>query len=125
MSGSVLTPVRVGVFVVATAVAFAAFLQIVSTRGMDVRESYVVHAHFDDVLGLEKKSPVQIAGIDIGAIEAITLDEGRAKLTLRIRKDVQLYEDARLSKVAVSLLGDYKLTINPNTTTQPPILNNN
>jgi phospholipid/cholesterol/gamma-HCH transport system substrate-binding protein len=122
VSGSVLTPVRVGVFVVATAVAFAAFLQIVSTRGMDVRESYVVHAHFDDVLGLEKKSPVQIAGIDIGAIEAITLDEGRAKLTLRIRKDVQLYEDARLSKVAVSLLGDYKLAVNPGTATRPPIL---
>lgn len=111
----ILTPVRVGVFVVAAAVSFAVFLQIVSTSGTKVGESYTVHAYFDDVLGLEKKSPVQVAGIDIGAIDDITLDQarGKAKLTLRIKKEVQLHKNARISKISISLLGDFKLAVNP------------
>lgn len=108
-----ITPVKVGVFVVAAVVAFAAFLQVVSTRGIATGDSYRVYAHFRDVLGLEKKSPVQIAGIDVGAIESIVLEEGQAKLTLRIKREVKLFEDARLEKVSISLLGDYKLAINP------------
>ncbi|MFO0725176.1 MAG: MlaD family protein [Myxococcota bacterium] len=109
----IVTPLRVGVFVVAAGAAFGAYLQIVSTQGYSARDSYRVQAYFDDVLGLEKKSPVQVAGIDIGAIDAIELEAGKAKLTLRIKKDVELYENARLEKVSISLLGDYKLAVNP------------
>src|SRR5688572_20416772 len=102
----VLTPLKVGVFVVVSLVVFAAFLQIVSTRGLSPGDTYVVYAYFEDVLGLEKKSPVQIAGIDVGAIDEVKLEEGKAKLALRIQKDVVLYKDARLEKVSISLLGD-------------------
>ena len=94
----IVTPLRVGVFVVAAGAAFGAYLQIVSTQGYSARDSYRVQAYFDDVLGLEKKSPVQVAGIDIGAIDAIELEAGKAKLTLRIKKDVELFENARLEK---------------------------
>lgn len=107
------TPLKVGIFVVAAGAAFGAYLQVVSTTGFSARDSYKVQAYFDDVLGLEKKSPVQIAGIDVGAIDSIELESGKAKLTLRIRSEVELYENARLEKVSISLLGDYKLAVNP------------
>ena len=100
---------------VAAGAAFGAYLQVVSTTGFSARDSYKVQAYFDDVLGLEKKSPVQIAGIDVGAIDSIELESGKAKLTLRIRSEVELYENARLEKVSISLLGDYKLAVNPGT----------
>lgn len=111
----IVTPVRVGVFVVGALASFAVFLQIVSTSGSSVGDSYLVHAYFNDVLGLEKKSPVQIAGIDIGNIDDIVLDQerGQAKLTLRIKKEVKLYKNARLSKISISLLGDFKLAVTP------------
>lgn len=110
-----ITPVKVGVFVVASIASFAVFLQIVSTSGVDVGDSYVVHAYFDDVLGLEKKSPVQVAGIDIGAIDDIVLDQtkGKAKLSIRVRKAVRLHKNAKISKISISLLGDFKLAVNP------------
>lgn len=107
------TPVKVGIFVVAAFVAFAVFLQIVSTSGVGSGDSYVLYAHFDDVLGLEQKSPVQIAGIDVGAIEEVTLEEGRAKITLRILNEIAVFDDAKLEKISISLLGDYKLALHP------------
>lgn len=111
----IVTPVRVGVFVVGAMASFAVFLQIVSTSGSNVGDAYKIHAYFDDVLGLEKKSPVQIAGIDIGNIEDIVLDQekGKAKLTLRVKREVKLYKNAKLSKISISLLGDFKLAVTP------------
>jgi phospholipid/cholesterol/gamma-HCH transport system substrate-binding protein len=118
------TPVRVGVFVVGALASFAVFLQIVSTSGSSVGESILVHAYFDDVLGLEQKSPVQVAGIDIGAIDGIVLDQerGKAKLSLRIRKGVKLYKNARISKISISLLGDFKLAVNPGGPPSPELV---
>ncbi len=113
MAGKVITPVKVGVLVVAAFSTFAIFLQILSTRGFDDGGAYRVHALFDDVLGLEKKSPVQIAGIDIGSIEKVELFEGKAKVTLTIKREVALFEDASIEKVSISLLGDYKLSVEP------------
>ncbi len=110
---SILTPFKVGLLVVGAFVSFAVFLQIVSTRNLSSSGAYKVDALFDDVLGLEPQSPVQIAGIDVGRILAVRLDKGKARVTLEIRGDVELYEDASVEKVAISLLGDYKLAVEP------------
>jgi phospholipid/cholesterol/gamma-HCH transport system substrate-binding protein len=108
-----MTPFKVGVFVVASIAAFVIFLQFVSTRGISSTGSYTVYALFDDVLGLEKQSPVQIAGIDIGHIKDVQLFQGKAKVFLEIDGKVELYEDAAIEKVSISLLGDYKLAVEP------------
>ncbi len=109
----VVTPLKVGLLVSGAFAAFMVFLQIVSTQGISSAGSYEVWALFDDVLGLEKKSPVQVAGIDIGRIKDVELSEGKAKVTLEINGDVALYEDAKIEKVSISLLGDYKLAVGP------------
>ncbi len=59
--------------VVVAAASFIGFLQVVVHAAARARRSYAVWAVFDDVLGLQKKSPVQIAGIDIGRIKDISL----------------------------------------------------
>ena len=48
------SPLKVGVLVLASALSFGAFLQIISTRGYDASNSYEVHAVFDDVLVLRR-----------------------------------------------------------------------
>lgn len=114
-----LTPFKVGLLVAGSFVAFGAFLQVVSTRGLGSAGSYEVSALFDDVLGLEEKSPVQVAGIDIGRIKKIELYKGKAKVTLEIDGEVELYDDASIEKVAISLLGDYKLAVDPGSAKKP------
>jgi phospholipid/cholesterol/gamma-HCH transport system substrate-binding protein len=107
------TPLKVGIFVVVSAITFIVFLSFVSTRQLSRRGSYDVFALFTDVLGLQKKSPVQIAGIDIGRIKSVELYQGKAKVTLEIDGNVELFEDASIEKVSISLLGDYKLSVDP------------
>jgi phospholipid/cholesterol/gamma-HCH transport system substrate-binding protein len=108
-----LTPVKVGIFVVVSAITFVVFLSFVSTRQLSRAGSYTIFALFTDVLGLQKKSPVQIAGIDIGRIKGVELYQGKAKVILEIDGNVDLYEDASIEKVSISLLGDYKLSVDP------------
>jgi phospholipid/cholesterol/gamma-HCH transport system substrate-binding protein len=116
--GQGVTPLKVGLLVSASFAAFVAFLQIVSTRGCSRTGSYRVYAIFDDILGVEKKSPVEIAGIPVGRIGDIELSKGKAKVTLEIDEGIDLFEDAAVEKVSISLLGDYKLAVEPGTATK-------
>lgn len=109
----ILTPFKVGALVVGAFVSFFVFMQVVSTASMSKSDSYELVARFDDVLGLEPKSPVQIAGIDIGRIKSIELEDRHAKVTVEIDGKVILYRDASIEKIAISLLGDYKLAVDP------------
>lgn len=75
------------------------------------KEGYIVYVYFKNIAGLDEKTRVKIAGVDAGTIEKIELKEGRAKLTLRLYKDIQLYSDASASIKATGLLGDKYLDI--------------
>lgn len=115
----IFTPFKVGLLVSGAFASFFAFMQVVSTRSLSRADSYTVFARFTDVLGLEEKSPVQVAGIDIGRIQTIKLDRGMAKVILEVDGTIELYEDASIEKVAISLLGDYKLAVNPGSPNKP------
>ena len=78
---------------------------------------YRVHAIFDDASGLTMSSRVRIAGIDVGHIETIELVGAKAKLTLRLRNDVTLFEDAQAGKRPEGILGTNNIELVPGTPT--------
>jgi phospholipid/cholesterol/gamma-HCH transport system substrate-binding protein len=83
------------------AIGFGAVLiafTFVRRGGYSEKESYVVFAHFNDATGLSWKARVQMAGIPIGEVSRITLAGGRARLELRIRNEIELRQDACVSK---------------------------
>ena len=82
-------------------------------RGGD--EGYTVYALFGDAQGLIEKSRVVIAGIPVGTIESIRLEGDRARVDIRVRGDVPLYEDARVTMRQVSILGEAVLVLHPGT----------
>jgi phospholipid/cholesterol/gamma-HCH transport system substrate-binding protein len=88
----------VGLLVAVCAVAFLVAFTFFRRGGYDKDDSYVVHVFFKDATGLTWKSRVQIAGIQIGEVERISLVGARARLDLRIQKDVDLHRDACVSK---------------------------
>jgi phospholipid/cholesterol/gamma-HCH transport system substrate-binding protein len=57
-----------------------------------------------------------MAGIPIGRIEGIRLQEGMARVDILINRDVELYDDATVSRKASSLLGEFLLVVTPGTT---------
>lgn len=115
------TPFRVGLLVLTSAVFLFVFFTFAKKGGLSQREALTVHAYFRDASGLSKKSRVQIAGISVGEISEIALQGNRAKVTLKVRRDVNLREDASLTKRSESLLGDYVLDLYPGTEAAPPM----
>jgi len=117
-----MTPVRVGALFIAAICAFIVFYVRVNKDKFSKSATYEVSAIFDDASGLAGKTRVQIAGIDVGRIDKITLEGHYARVHLLIRQDIDLYRNAGIKKVSESLLGDFKLDISPGTASDAPSL---
>lgn len=96
---------KIGLFVVVT--AGAGYL-VVKTIGTSIGsgKGYVVHAYLKDATGIAKHSRVAIAGIPVGSIEDISLENGAARVDIRINGNVKLHESARVGVKSASLLGE-------------------
>ncbi len=121
MQPSFWTPLKVGLLTLAVIAALVVGITSVTGTTFREHESYLVYAIFDDVSGLRRRSRVQIAGIEVGQIEDIELVGHKAKVTLRIHRDIVLYTNARLSKRAEGLIGDMAIDIFPGSELHPVI----
>lgn len=96
---------KLGIFVVASAgAAYMVYRTVDKTVGGG--GGYVVHAYVDDATGLARHSRVTIAGIPVGQIERIDLEKGRARIDVRVNRDVKLFQTATLGIKSASLLGE-------------------
>ncbi len=98
-------------------------------------DSYSLFARFNSVTGLRAGSVVYIAGIDVGRVESLTMDQKsqKAEVVMRIRNDIKIYDDAIASIKTEGLIGDMHVSIDPGgagtllkpggtiTETQPPV----
>lgn len=116
------TPIRVGLVVAAAAAAFGFGLILIGSN-LGRGSTYRVYAIFDDATGLGVRSRVQIAGIPIGQVDLVELDQNtaRAKVWIKVRKDFTLHRDASITKRSESILGDFLLDVHPGTPSQPPL----
>ena len=105
--------VAVGVFVLIGIVALG-YLSIKLGRvSIFGGGAYEITADFPSVGGLKAGSAVEIAGVEIGRVEAISLVEYQARVTLRINSSVKLQEDSIASIKTKGLIGEKSLRINP------------
>jgi phospholipid/cholesterol/gamma-HCH transport system substrate-binding protein len=76
---------------------------------------YPLYARFSSVSGLRADSPVEIYGLDVGHIERLTIDKEKqtALVELRVRKDIEVYDDARATIKTSGLIGDKFINIDP------------
>lgn len=84
-----------------------------SLPGGEGRGGYRVTAMFDDVLDLVPRAAVKVDDVDVGSVERIELDDYRAKVTLRVRNDVQLPANAEAELRQTSLLGEKFVELGP------------
>ncbi len=67
----------------------------------------------ENAMGLLNDSSVLTAGVEVGKLKKIELEDGKAKFTLNISKDLPIYSNAKLEKVMESMLGTYVLALDP------------
>ena len=103
---SISTEAKVGLFVLVALIVVAFMSLKVSQQGFGTEKGYLISAVFDNVAGLEKKgASVQMAGVEIGKVEAIRLKDGKALVTMRIFPDIKLPADVTASIRTQGLLG--------------------
>lgn len=96
---------KIGLFVVITAGAgYLVYRTIHTSTGKG--GGYVVHSYLKDATGIAKNSRVTIAGIPVGTVQDIRLEDGKARVDVRINGDVKLHQTARLGVKSASLLGE-------------------
>lgn len=82
------------------------------------------YALADDAMGLLRDSNVLVSGVVVGKLVEIGLENGKAKFTLEISKDLVIYENARIEKVMESMLGTNVLTLDPGDSSTPVVPEN-
>jgi phospholipid/cholesterol/gamma-HCH transport system substrate-binding protein len=76
-------------------------------------EGYSVYARFEQDGGVKIGAAVEIAGVPVGKVKSIRLDDYQALLELLISKDVKLQEDAIASIKTKGLIGEKYIQISP------------
>lgn len=71
--------------------------------------------------GLVKSSAVRSAGIPVGIIKNITLQDGMARVDITVRSDVPLTTSASIEVKAQGILGDKHVEVYPGSPTDPPL----
>lgn len=76
-------------------------------------EGYEIQAIFSNSGGLKSGSSVVIAGVEVGRVKRIALDDYQAKVFINLPLDVKIQEDAIASIKTKGLIGEKYVEITP------------
>jgi phospholipid/cholesterol/gamma-HCH transport system substrate-binding protein len=105
--------IAVGLFVILGVLALAYLSIKLGKVTLFTARGYLVTADFPSVGGLRPGASVEIAGVEVGRVEAIRLVDYQARVVLRLNPDVQLQEDAIASIKTKGLIGEKFIRISP------------
>jgi len=103
----------VGIFVVIGIICVVYMTVSLGKLNLFNNDYYTLKARFNTVSGLRAGNYVAALGINIGSVKSFELDQERqmAVVTMNIRKDVVIYDDAMASIRTEGLIGDKFISI--------------
>jgi len=99
----------VGVFVTAGLIAlFALALKVGNATTVTASNGYSFYAEFDNIGGLKVRAPVKSAGVVVGRVDGIVLDQQKylAKVTVRLDNRYKFPKDTTAAILTSGLLGE-------------------
>ncbi|MDR2399730.1 MAG: MlaD family protein [Endomicrobium sp.] len=102
---------KLGIFVFLGIMAIS--VSIIAVGPFSLKRTYSVYAKFYNMSGVTKKAKVKIAGVDVGALRAVSLEDSKAKLKLSIDKNVKLYRNGVAKIVSMGAIGTKYIEIIP------------
>jgi len=72
---------------------------------------YTLYANFDTIAGLKTGDMVEIAGVKVGKVQAVSLEDNRAHVSLRINQGVEIDDDAFAAVKSSGIIGDKFVSI--------------
>ena len=102
---NIATETKVGIFVVLGIIILTLFT--IRVGKIAVREvGYRIYTNVDSAAGLDKNSPVRIAGVQAGKVEDIVLDGSKARVTLHLPLNLKIPVGSKAYIRASGLLGE-------------------
>ena len=92
---------------------------ILSANGISAFNTKTYETILNDASGLSTRSKIYLAGVPVGKVQGIDLNGTEARIRLAVFKDVEVRQDAVISRKASSLLGTSVLSLDPGTERAP------
>jgi phospholipid/cholesterol/gamma-HCH transport system substrate-binding protein len=75
--------------------------------------AYTIDAVFGSIEGLEPGANVEIAGVPVGKVKQITLEENKALVKMEIKKGTKISDDTIASIRTKGMIGDKFVKLSP------------
>lgn len=108
------TSYKVGLFTLVVLGVLGFLIIKLGDREFGVEYNYY-YVSFDDAQGLSKGADVQVRGVKAGKVEDLIFEESAVKAMLKIRKEIPVYQDAKVVIRTYGLMGDKFIYIDPGT----------
>ena len=112
---------KIGIMAVVALLIAAALIVALGGEGGFFWQRYNLKVKFSNAAGVQKGSPVRVAGVTVGAVTDIQFIGSEVEMLLELRDDMQqrVRTTSRATIGAVSLLGEGAVDISASTTGQP------
>jgi phospholipid/cholesterol/gamma-HCH transport system substrate-binding protein len=107
--------VWVGIFVVVGILLLVLLTMKVERFQIGKEAGYLINIYFDSAAGLDKSAPVRVAGVHVGQVEKVTLENGKARVTFRLPPDIVIYKDSKAYLKSEGFLGERYVEITQGT----------
>jgi phospholipid/cholesterol/gamma-HCH transport system substrate-binding protein len=107
------TEIMVGLFIIAGILALGYLsiklgrMEIIGSKG------YQLYADFPNIGGLKLGALVEIAGVEIGRVKSLSLNNYKARVVMNINPDIKLQDDTIVSIKTKGLLGEKYVAVLP------------
>ena len=103
----------VGIFVLAGIICLGYMSVKLAKMQLFSEDGYELYAIFTDAGGLKEGSSVLIAGMPVGKVKSIKMQDYEAKITITLPRSIKIQEDAIASIKTRGLIGEKYLAITP------------
>jgi phospholipid/cholesterol/gamma-HCH transport system substrate-binding protein len=113
---------RLGVFIALATVAAFIILHLIGGVNL-FNPGYRLRAEFNNIQALKPGDEVKMAGVQVGSVEKVSLDQTNDKVlvTLRMNKEVMVRTDSKATIKFVGLMGDNYVSVDFGTATSPAL----
>jgi phospholipid/cholesterol/gamma-HCH transport system substrate-binding protein len=110
--------IKIALFFVILGTAGAALI-ILSANGIGFYNTKTYDVILDDASGLSTRSKIYLAGVAVGKVQNLELTGNEARLKVAFLNDVEIRQDAVISRKSSSLLGTAVLSLDPGSELSP------
>ena len=99
------TEAKVGAFALVGILLFAGIMIHLSNMVIFGKSGFHVTGYFTEAEGIEPGNPIHYAGVEVGMVDKISVENGQAVLYLRFYQDAEVPKDAEFSIQTSSVMG--------------------